>query len=119
MSIFCLVSEGPSPLNWWSQEYAARVVCAVISVTVQNRPAAKRTSSDRPVTMPSTPHADLSFCSKEPAHIWRLADGFKIRRNLCLLPKACDSAGNNLHQHAHGPAQQNYYCPKNVYLLAK
>ena len=34
------------------------------------------------VTITSTPHADLPFCSKEPADIWRLADGFKITWNL-------------------------------------
>jgi hypothetical protein len=30
------------------------------------------------VTITSAPHADLPFCSKEPADIWRLADGFKV-----------------------------------------
>jgi hypothetical protein len=34
------------------------------------------------VTIASTPHADLAFCSKEPANIWKLADGFKISWNL-------------------------------------
>jgi hypothetical protein len=34
------------------------------------------------VTITSTPHADLPFCSTEPATIWRLADGFKITWNL-------------------------------------
>jgi|tagenome__1003787_1003787.scaffolds.fasta_scaffold20938078_3 hypothetical protein len=34
------------------------------------------------VTIASTPHADLPFCSKEPANIWKLADGFKVTWNL-------------------------------------
>jgi len=34
------------------------------------------------VTIASTPHADIPFCSKEAADIWRLADGFKITWNL-------------------------------------
>ena len=34
------------------------------------------------VTITSTPHADLPFCSKEPANIWRLADGFRVTWNL-------------------------------------
>jgi hypothetical protein len=34
------------------------------------------------VTITSTPHADLPFCSREPADTWRLADGFKITWNL-------------------------------------
>ena len=34
------------------------------------------------VTIASTPHADLPFCSKEPANIWKLADRFKITWNL-------------------------------------
>jgi hypothetical protein len=34
------------------------------------------------VTITSAPHADLPFCSKEPADIWRLADGFKVTWNL-------------------------------------
>ena len=34
------------------------------------------------VTITSAPHADLPFCSKEPANIWRLADGFKVAWNL-------------------------------------
>jgi hypothetical protein len=33
------------------------------------------------VTITSTPHADLPFCSKEPANVWRLADGFKVSWN--------------------------------------
>ena len=33
------------------------------------------------VTIASTPHADLPFCSTEQADIWRLADGFKITWN--------------------------------------
>jgi hypothetical protein len=34
------------------------------------------------VTITSVPHADLSFCSKEPASIWTLVDGFKVVWNL-------------------------------------
>jgi hypothetical protein len=34
------------------------------------------------VTIASAPHSDLPFCSKEPANIWKLADGFKITWNL-------------------------------------
>jgi hypothetical protein len=34
------------------------------------------------VTITSTPHADLPFCSSEPANIWKLADGFKMTWNL-------------------------------------
>jgi hypothetical protein len=34
------------------------------------------------VTITSAPHSDLPFCSKEPANIWRLADGFKVTWNL-------------------------------------
>jgi hypothetical protein len=34
------------------------------------------------VTITSTPHADLPFCNREPADIWRLADGFKVVWNL-------------------------------------
>jgi hypothetical protein len=30
------------------------------------------------VTITSAPHADLSFCSKEPANIWTLVDGFSV-----------------------------------------
>jgi hypothetical protein len=34
------------------------------------------------VTIASAPHSDLPFCSKEPANIWKLADGFKVSWNL-------------------------------------
>jgi hypothetical protein len=34
------------------------------------------------VTIASVPHADLSFCSKEPANIWKLVDGFPVAWNI-------------------------------------
>jgi len=34
------------------------------------------------VTITSVPHADLAFCSKEPASVWKLADGFNVTWNL-------------------------------------
>jgi hypothetical protein len=34
------------------------------------------------VTITSVPHADLSFCSNEPASIWTLVDGFNVVWNL-------------------------------------
>jgi hypothetical protein len=34
------------------------------------------------VTIASAPHSDLPFCSKEPANIWKLADGFRVSWNL-------------------------------------
>jgi hypothetical protein len=34
------------------------------------------------VTIASIPHADLPFCSKEPASIWRLVDGFPVAWNI-------------------------------------
>jgi hypothetical protein len=34
------------------------------------------------VTIASAPHSDLPFCSKEPANVWKLGDGFKITWNL-------------------------------------
>jgi hypothetical protein len=36
------------------------------------------------VTITSAPHSDLPFCSKEPANIWKLADGFNVSWNLYL-----------------------------------
>jgi len=37
------------------------------------------------VTIASTPHADLPFCSREPANIWRLADRIRTYRAAVLL----------------------------------
>jgi len=34
------------------------------------------------VAITSVPHTDLPFCSKEPANIWKLADGFRVSWNL-------------------------------------
>lgn len=34
------------------------------------------------VTISSVPHADLPFCSKEPANIWKLVDGFPVAWNI-------------------------------------
>jgi hypothetical protein len=34
------------------------------------------------VTITSVPHTDLPFCSKEPANIWKLVDGFPVAWNI-------------------------------------
>jgi hypothetical protein len=34
------------------------------------------------VTIASVPHADLPFCSKEPANIWKMVDGFPVAWNI-------------------------------------
>jgi hypothetical protein len=36
------------------------------------------------VTITSVPHTDLPFCSKEPANIWKLVDGFPVAWNIYL-----------------------------------
>jgi hypothetical protein len=34
------------------------------------------------VTITGVPHAGLPFCSKEPANIWKLVDGFPVAWNI-------------------------------------
>lgn len=64
-------------IKTWGQNRVTAIrehPCGTASLTVD--------VGSKDVTIASVPHTDLPFCSKEPASIWKLVDGFPVAWNI-------------------------------------
>lgn len=74
-----LISQPPTiyEIKTWGRNRVTAIrehPCGTASLTVD--------VETQDVTIASVPHADLPFCSKEPANIWKLVDGFPVAWNI-------------------------------------
>jgi hypothetical protein len=74
-----LISQPPTiyEIKTWGRSRLTAIrehPCGTASLTVD--------VETKDVTIASVPHADLPFCSKEPANIWKLVDGFPVAWNI-------------------------------------
>ncbi|HXE13026.1 MAG TPA: hypothetical protein VN633_12950 [Bryobacteraceae bacterium] len=74
-----LISQPPAiyEIKTWGRSRVTAIrehPCGTASLTVD--------VETKDVTIASVPHADLPFCSKEPANIWKLVDGFPVAWNI-------------------------------------